>query len=154
MESQQWLGCGFKRTNIINTCLQQIRLCLQLSTIKLHSYQGHTKNTSPTYSPEIQGWDFRWLELLVAGYPLSSSHSSSSSQLKSQPCISGEYVGLVFLVTGAAGVFGVALVSIVNTIGRIYIFNQENIKHALLITMTKSRYIYIYIYCYRFSSQI
>jgi hypothetical protein len=28
----------------------------------------------------------------------------SPSQLKSQPCISGEYVGLMFLVTGAAGV--------------------------------------------------
>ena len=71
---------------------------------------GPAKNTSPTYSPEIQGWDFRWLELLVAGYPPSFSHSSSSSQLKSQACISREYVGLVFLVTGA-GVFGVALVS-------------------------------------------
>ena len=23
-----------------------------------------TKKPSPTYSPEIQGWDFRWLELL------------------------------------------------------------------------------------------
>ena len=70
---------------------------------------GPTRNTSPTYSPEIQGWDFRWLELLVASYPPSSSHSSSSNQLKSQPCISGEYVGLVFLV---AGVFGVALVCV------------------------------------------
>ena len=35
--------------------------------------------------------------------------SSSSSHLKSQPCISGEYVGLGFLVTGAAEYFGVAL---------------------------------------------
>ena len=25
-----------------------------------------TKNTSPTYSPRIQGWDLCWLELLVA----------------------------------------------------------------------------------------
>ena len=63
------------------------------------------------YSPGIQGWDFRWLELLVAGYPPSSSHSSSSSHLKSQPYIPGEYVGMVFMSTGAAGVFDVALVS-------------------------------------------
>ena len=73
---------------------------------------GPARNTSLTYSLEIQGWDFRWLELLVAGYRPSSSHSSSSSiHLKSHPCIYGEYVGLVFLATGAARVFGVAMVS-------------------------------------------
>ena len=31
-------------------------------------------------------------------------------QHKSQPCIPGEYVGLVVLDGGAAGIFGVALV--------------------------------------------
>ena len=51
---------------------------------------------------------FSWLELLVARLPPSSSHSSSSSQRKSQPCIFGEYVGLVFLVTEVVGVSGVA----------------------------------------------
>ena len=35
---------------------------------------------------------------------------SSSSHLKSQPCIPGEYVGLVFLSTEDVGFFGVALV--------------------------------------------
>jgi hypothetical protein len=30
---------------------------------------GPTKNISPTYSPEVQGWDFSWLELLVAATP-------------------------------------------------------------------------------------
>ena len=73
---------------------------------------GADRNTSPTYSPEIHGWDFRWLELLVASYPPSSSHSNSSCHLKSQPCISEEYVGLVFLATGTARIFGVALVSL------------------------------------------
>ena len=72
---------------------------------------GPAIKTSPTYSPGIQGWDFRWLELLVVGYPPSSSRSSSSSHPKSQPCIPEEYVGLVFLSTGAASIFGVALVS-------------------------------------------
>ena len=57
---------------------------------------GPTKNISLTYSPEILGWDFNWLELLVAGYPPSSTHSNSSSQLKSQLCIFREYVGLMF----------------------------------------------------------
>ena len=52
-----------------------------------------TKNINPTYSPEMYGWDFSWLELL--------------EWLKSQPCISEEYVGLMFLV----GPPGVALVS-------------------------------------------
>ena len=51
------------------------------------------RNTSPTYSPEIQGWDFRW--------------DFSSSHLKSHPCISGECIGLVFLARPS----GVALVS-------------------------------------------
>ncbi len=32
-------------------------------------------------------------------------------QHKSQPCIPGEYVGLVVLDGGAAGIFGVALLS-------------------------------------------
>ena len=27
------------------------------------------KNTNPMYSPEIHGWDFSWLELLVARLP-------------------------------------------------------------------------------------
>ena len=49
------------------------------------------------------GWSC-WLQ----GYPPSSTHSSSSNQLKSQPCIFREYVGMVFLVIGVAGVFGVA----------------------------------------------
>ena len=48
-----------------------------------------------------------WLELLVARLPPSSSHSNSSSQLKSQACISREYVGLMFLVIGVVGVVGV-----------------------------------------------
>jgi hypothetical protein len=52
------------------------------------------QNISPTY------------QLLVAGYPPSSNHSSSCSQLKSKPCISGEYIGLMFL----AGPPGVAMV--------------------------------------------
>ena len=55
------------------------------------------KNISLTYSPEIHGWDSSWLELLVARLPPSSNHSSSSSQLKFQPYISGEYIGLMFL---------------------------------------------------------
>ena len=80
------------------------------------SYQGHTGRPSQKHQPYVfsgntGGWNFRWLELLVASYPPSSSHSSSSSHLKSQPCISGEYVGLVFLATEATGVFGVALVT-------------------------------------------
>ena len=41
-----------------------------------------TKNTSPTYSPRIHGWDLCWLELLVAMLCPSSNHSSSSSQHK------------------------------------------------------------------------
>ena len=53
------------------------------------------------YRAEISvGWSC-WLQAT----PPSSSHSSSSNQLKSQPCIYGEYVGLVFLVTGAVGGF-------------------------------------------------
>ena len=36
--------------------------------------------------------------------------TSSSSQLKSQPCIPGEYVGLVFLAGSAVGIFGVAVI--------------------------------------------
>ena len=50
----------------------------------------------------------RILRKYIARLPPSSNHSSISSQLKSQPCISGEYIGLNFLVTGAAEVFGVA----------------------------------------------
>ena len=44
--------------------------------------------------------------------------TSSSIQLKSQPCISGEYVGLVFMV----GHTGVALVSSIQ---------HENLTHSL-----------------------
>ena len=69
-----------------------------------------TKNISPTYSSGIHGWDFSWLELLVARLCPSSSHSSSSNQHKSQPCISGEYVGMIFLAGSDAGIFGVAMV--------------------------------------------
>ena len=49
------------------------------------------------------------MEVLVARLP---SATSSSSQHKSQLCIPGEYVGLVFLAGRAAGIFGVALVSV------------------------------------------
>ena len=62
----------------------------------------------------IHGWDLSWLELLellVARCCPSSSHSCSSSQDKSQPCIPREYVGLVLLADSDAGLFGVALVS-------------------------------------------
>ena len=57
------------------------------------------------------GWSC-WLQAtrLLPATPPSSNHSSSSNHMKSQRCISGEYVGLVFLTTGAAGVFSVALV--------------------------------------------
>ena len=51
-----------------------------------------TRNMSPTYSLEIRGWGLQAI--------------SGSSQLKSQPCISGEYVRLMFWV----GPPGVALV--------------------------------------------
>ena len=61
------------------------------------------KNTSTTHSPELRGWDFSWLEMLVARLPPYSSHSSSSNQSKSQPFIFGEYVGLVFPVTRCWG---------------------------------------------------
>ena len=69
-----------------------------------------TKNPSPTYYPEIQGWDLCWLELLEW---LEEGHNlvtNSSSQLKSQPYIPKEYVGLVFLAGSVAEIFGVALV--------------------------------------------
>jgi hypothetical protein len=49
----------------------------------------------------MDGWDFSWLELLEW-----LEEGGSSSQLKSQPCISREYVGLIFLV----GLPGVAMV--------------------------------------------
>ena len=63
------------------------------------------------YRAEISiGWSC-WLQIT----PPSSSHSSSFNQLKSQPCISGEYVGLMFLVTRTARVFGVTYVSIMST---------------------------------------
>ena len=68
------------------------------------------------------GWSC-WLQAT----PPSSSHSSSSIQLKSQPCISREHIGLMFLVTGAAGVFGVAPVSHKNAI---------NVMNALLVKST------------------
>ena len=66
------------------------------------------KNISPTYSPEIHGWDFSWLELLVAMLPLLPVTlvvvPIMCFQLKFQPCISGEYVGLLFFVIGVVGV--------------------------------------------------
>ena len=65
-----------------------------------------TKNMSPTYSPEIQGWDFNWLELLEWLEEGGSLATNNSNQLKSQPCIFGEYIRLMFL----AGPPGVALV--------------------------------------------
>jgi hypothetical protein len=71
------------------------------------------KNTSPTYSEGIQGWDLWWLELLEAldaSLPPATSASSSSSRHKSQPCIPSKYIGLVFLRAGAAGLLGVAMV--------------------------------------------
>jgi hypothetical protein len=92
---------------------------------------GPAKNINPTYSPEIHGWDFSWLKLLVAGYPPSSSHSSSSSQLKSQPCIFGEYAGLMFLVTVAAGVFGVAPVLAPNS-GLTLAFSVQNPSNSAI----------------------
>ena len=80
------------------------------------SYQGHTKNPSSSSRQKDQpyvfsgytGMGFRMAgatscRLEEGGY----SATSSSSHLKSQPCIPGEYVGLVFLV----GPTGVALVS-------------------------------------------
>jgi len=51
------------------------------------------------------GWSC-WMQ----AYPPATSSSSSSSHHKSQPCIPSEYVGLVFLRAGAAGLLGVALV--------------------------------------------
>jgi len=74
------------------------------------------QNTSPTYSEGIQGWDLWWLELLEAldaSLPPATNASSSSNHHKSQPCIPFEYVGMVFWRAGAAGHFGVALVSII-----------------------------------------
>ena len=72
---------------------------------------GPTKNISPTYSLEIHGWDFSWLELLFARLPpflpvAPVAHSSSSSQLKSQPCISREYVGCRADVIGELKLLG------------------------------------------------
>ena len=65
------------------------------------------KSSSPKYSPGIQGWDLSWLELLE----WLEEGQSLSNQDKSQPCIPGEYLGLVLLDGGAAGIFGVALLS-------------------------------------------
>ena len=65
-----------------------------------------TKNIMPMYSPEIQSWDFNMLELLEQVEEGGSLATNNSSQLILQPCISREYVGLMFL----AGPPGVALV--------------------------------------------
>ena len=105
----------FNLEHWISDLLKSLEPDISCSTGSRATPVGPTRNTSPTYSPGIHGWDYRWLELLVAGYPPSSSHSSSSSHLKSQPCILGEYVGLVFLSIGAAGIAGVALVSAATT---------------------------------------
>ena len=48
---------------------------------------------------------------MVARLPTATSTSSSSSHHKSQPCILGKYVGLVFFLAASAANFGVALVS-------------------------------------------
>ena len=77
------------------------------------------KSVSPTYSPGIQGWDLSWLEMLEWLEEGQSLATNSSSQDKSQPCIPGEYVELVFLAGGAAGIFGVALVWITNWISKL-----------------------------------
>ena len=55
-----------------------------------------TKNISPTYSPEILGRDFNWLEILewMEGGSLATN---TFIQLKSKLSVFGEYVGLVFL---------------------------------------------------------
>ena len=74
------------------------------------------KNTSPYVFSGNIGWDLCWLELLEwleEGQSLATNSSNNYSQLKSQPCIPGEYVGLMFLAGSAAGIFGVALVSAV-----------------------------------------
>ena len=60
----------------------------------------------PMYSPQIQSWDFSRLELLEQVEEGGSLATNNSSQLILQPCISREYVGLMFL----AGPPGVALV--------------------------------------------
>ena len=57
------------------------------------------RSTNSTYQPNIMGGS------------LATINSNNSSQHKSQPCIPGEYVWLVFLVAGAAGILGVAMVS-------------------------------------------
>ena len=83
------------------------------------SYQGHTVMPSQKHQPYVFSWN-TWLGFQLAWVvgckaTPSSNHSSSSSQLKSHPCISGEYVQLVFLVTEVVGVLGVAPLSILNT---------------------------------------
>jgi hypothetical protein len=82
-----------------------------------HSYQGHTGRPSQKHQPYVFskniGLGFQLVGAAGCRLPPSSSHSSSSSQLKSQPCIFREYVGLMFLVTGAARVFGVPHVSLI-----------------------------------------
>ena len=79
-----------------------------------HSYRGHTKNISSSSHQKHQPYVFSENTEISVGWSYWSGWkqgvslaSNSSSQLKSQPCISREYVGLMFL----AGPLGVALVS-------------------------------------------
>ena len=46
-----------------------------------------TKNISPTHSPEIQGWDFNWLELLEWLEEGGSLATNNSSKLRSRPAL-------------------------------------------------------------------
>ena len=78
-----------------------------------HCYQGHTKNTSSSTSQKYQPYVFSgntWLGFMLAGAVGVVGCKVTPLQHKSQPCIPGEYVGLVVLDGGAAGIFGVALV--------------------------------------------
>ena len=74
-------------------------------------YRGHTKNPSSSSHQKHQPYVFSrntWLGFQLAGATgvAGSLATNSSSQLKSQPCISREYIGLMFF----AGPLGVALV--------------------------------------------
>ena len=116
-----WFGlvrCGSHNGYQKDTCSTEIGLCVRnMKTefwIDSHTRATPktqaapiTKNISPTYSPEMQGYNFSWLELLEWLEEGGSLATNISSQLKSQPYISGEYVGLMFLI----GPPGVALVS-------------------------------------------
>ena len=54
-----------KKTNISNNILNpNIKHLAHTRATPKYSAAPVTKKSSPTYSPKIQGWDFRWLELL------------------------------------------------------------------------------------------